>query len=72
MAYTLEEFVKLGPSQRSTFDRAVACTKCATELHENVSGYRLTSDGPYCSDCYFDALSEALETHPVGAPGLRR
>ena len=72
MAYTVEQFVELDLATHRNGDGQVTCAKCKTDLRENITGYRCGTDGPSCSDCYFDELSRLVEAHPVGIPALRR
>ncbi len=72
MAYTVQQFLQLDLKSVSGVDRQTTCGRCSDELRENQTGYRLGADGPRCSDCYFDELSDLLEKHPIGLPSVRR
>lgn len=73
MVYTLKEFAQLNFSKEPLeSDHAIQCCNCSIELRENISGYRLGVEGPHCSDCYFDKLSNVIDIYPVGVPGVRR
>lgn len=45
----------------------LACATCGVPLQESITGMRLRSDDQSdCSDCYFDAFSEAIDERPIG------
>lgn len=44
---------------------AKTCCKCGVPLRETVTGNRPTDHGCMCSDCYYDALGEIIEQHPI-------
>jgi len=41
------------------------CHACNRVLQESVTGNRPTSDGPVCSDCYYELLGQVVERHPI-------
>lgn len=42
------------------------CSACEESIRESITGCRKMGDGTYCcSDCYYRAMGEALEIHPV-------
>jgi len=46
----------------------LSCATCGTPLQESITGMRQRSDGRSdCSDCYFDAVSDAIDARPIGA-----
>jgi hypothetical protein len=70
VAYSVEDFIKLDLTPENG-DGQERCATCKVDLRENITGYRCAT-GASCSDCYFDALSELVESNPVGIPALRR
>lgn len=72
LALTMSEFARVDLTVPVGGDAQAQCVHCGCELRENLTGYRASGDGIRCSDCYFDDLSEIIEKHPVGIPGLRR
>jgi hypothetical protein len=58
--------------QGKTFPGMFACADCGTPLQEEITGNRELSDGSHvCSDCYFDALGNEIEKHPIAALKIR-
>jgi hypothetical protein len=54
------------------FSHPLGCECCRVALQESQTGCRQLSDGKYlCSDCYFDALDDALEALPILPPRVR-
>lgn len=54
------------------FSHPLGCESCSVALQESQTGCRQLSDGQYlCSDCYFDALDDALEALPILPPRVR-
>jgi hypothetical protein len=45
-----------------------ACVQCGIPLQEAIAGYRKTSKGVHCSDCFFDEFSDLVDQHPIGKP----
>lgn len=48
------------------------CTACKTSLDFETTGMQKVSGGYMCDDCYFDALGEEIEKHPIGIPRTPR
>lgn len=46
------------------------CSICKSHLDLQES--RLTDLGEVCEDCYFEALGELIEQHPICSPNVRR
>jgi|WetSurMetagenome_2_1015567.scaffolds.fasta_scaffold217719_2 hypothetical protein len=71
MAYTAEEFLKLDPS---TFaGPPIICAQCKMPITgSDKSDMRDTADGKVHEDCYFSALGELIEEHPICTPGRPR
>jgi hypothetical protein len=45
----------------------LTCASCQVPLQESVTGMRQRRDGTcVCSDCYFDAISAAIDERPIG------
>ncbi len=45
--------------------RSQVCAKCQESLQETLTGNRPTDEGCVCSDCYYEALGELVEQHPI-------
>lgn len=43
------------------------CGHCGVPLQETLTGCREYDGKNLCSDCYFDALGDELEAHPIRA-----
>ncbi|MEO5927902.1 MAG: hypothetical protein ABIO72_04235 [Patescibacteria group bacterium] len=73
MAYTLEEFRKLDLNALFA-EHPVLCASCQKPITESnrSHGHRTPSGEKIHEDCYFDGLSDLLEEHPPGIPGIRR
>ena len=48
------------------------CSKCGIPLQETLTGKRQLDCGDACSDCFYGALGEAVEEHPIASAGTRR
>ena len=48
------------------------CCICGVVLQETITGKRKTPDGPACSACYYGAVGEEIERHPIASAGIRR
>lgn len=69
MAMTLAHYLATAQERDAVANKNIeACRTCATPLQETIVGYRPTDDGTLCSDCYFDAISEKIDEHPIGRP----
>lgn len=44
------------------------CIKCKKPISSTVTGIQKVRDGYMCDDCYFDALGEEIEKHPIVSP----
>lgn len=66
---TLNEFVNQAAQRDSQIAAELeSCVDCGVPLQEVIAGYRKTSSGPHCSDCFFDAFSDLVDQHPIGKP----
>lgn len=45
--------------------QARVCAKCQEPLRETSTGNRSTGVGCVCSDCYYEALGQLIERHPI-------
>jgi hypothetical protein len=63
----LAQYSKKGGRQ----PRISKCAKCGIWLQESVTGSRDTSNGPMCSDCYFEEWGAIVERYPISTPRRR-
>jgi hypothetical protein len=69
MAHTIQEFAQLDLSA----EQSSPCSLCKQPiLADERAEMQNTSEGPAHGDCYYDALSGAIEQHPLGTPGTHR
>jgi len=71
MAMSLEEFVAKYEHDEDA-EETHRCQKCNCVLREIVTGCRKTDQGDFCSDCYFNELSDVIEQSPIRKPFARR
>ncbi len=73
MALTLQQFRDLMRSENpKRFAHQPVCSSCHQPLSESVTGNRTVGDGVMDSDCYFDELSEVVESVPIRTARVRR
>lgn len=48
------------------------CAQCGRELREAITGNRRFDKQFVCSDCYYEALGEVIEQHPIAGPRAMR
>ncbi|MBP9869345.1 hypothetical protein KBC59_02195 [Patescibacteria group bacterium] len=66
MAYTVQEFLALDLSKRSSGPICVLCKKQIAE--SSLNDARRIPAGKAHEDCYFNELGGITEQHPVGLP----
>jgi len=72
MAITAQDFLLLAEAARGGLANGSTCKGCGIVLQETKTGCRWTSEGSFCSDCYFDRLGDAVEQHPIATASIRR
>jgi hypothetical protein len=72
MPITGTELLKMTESQLLELFQPTKCFACGVTLHESTTGCRKVSEGCVCSDCYFKAFSDELESHPICVPRMHR
>lgn len=68
MAMTARQFLEKFADRKKTLPGVHRCVSCNIALQETITGCRHTKDGYKCSDCYFDALGDELDAHPIYMP----
>ncbi len=71
MAYTVAELASIDLSKLLPTHGQQRCS-CGVELRNSTTGIHRTKTGLRCTDCFYDELSEIIDQHPIGTPGLRR
>ena len=66
MPIPLTEYLSAPPARQKTGPET--CVDCGIRLQESIVGYRPTTHGAKCSDCYFDSLSDLVDQYPIGRP----
>jgi len=65
MAIPLKQLI----ADRSIISRLGAnptrCCHCGVVLQTTITGREQTAAGEACSDCYYEKLGEAVESHPI-------
>lgn len=51
---------------------AQKCVGCGVEIQESITGKRYTANGCTCSGCYYQAMGEEIESHPIAIGRVRR
>jgi hypothetical protein len=72
MALTLAQYREEAKLLANDTSGLETCTDCDTPLQESITGYRPGKHGPRCSDCYFSAISDMIDEHPIGRPMATR
>ena len=72
MAMSAKEFLGLDEQKLYNLAHLTRCVRCGVYLQENRTGNRKTANGDVCSDCYFQAIGEELDRHPISVPRMRR
>lgn len=62
MSLSLTEYLARPPA---TQPQATPCASCGCALPA-ATGRQTTEQGVVCEDCYFDALGDLVECHPIG------
>ncbi len=68
MLITAAEYLKMDPKDRKKMPPSAYCHECKKALRDCITGCRKTKKGPMCDDCYFDAFSKHIDTHPIMPP----
>lgn len=72
MAITLDE-LRVNPERLGELQLGLQhCARCQVMLQETLTGKRPAPGGQMCSDCYYEAMGEGVESDPIATPGLRR
>lgn len=71
MPLNLRQVLALTPESFVNEMQPTTCVNCHCKLHESTTGARRMENGFACSDCYFKALGDAVEDHPIGIPRRR-
>ncbi len=69
MAVTIREYMeKPDIFEKSASAIAERCSnpECNRILSGTVTGREKGPNGSVCSDCYYDALGDLVESHPIG------
>jgi len=72
MSYKLENLEKALQTMHGLGGDKTKCRFCGVALQETTTGARVVEDGYACSDCYFELLTESVETVPVSSKGIRK
>ncbi len=46
------------------------CVKCKVLIVESTTGIQQVAEGYMCDDCFYQALGDEIDKHPIG-PGTR-
>jgi CRISPR/Cas system-associated protein Cas10 (large subunit of type III CRISPR-Cas system) len=68
MPITITQLRNRIASRRVKLPGVQRCAVCKVPLQETLTGNRITDKGHVCSDCYFRAMSDELEKHPIVMP----
>lgn len=47
------------------------CCVCGTDLDTHIDGFHNVPAGLFCNGCYYDALGNEIEKHPITSPRRR-